>query len=258
MELSYEVELKERPLIEKLDPRTKLAWYALLLCFSLRCDTVLQLSLLLLLGVAASFFGTGSWKQYKAIILIMLLLGLQMLVLQLLFCREGVLLYEWGIIKVYSQAVPLTIIGTLKAMIIVIASLQFFTSASPLEFTLMLMKFKIPYRYAMLVGLGARFVPLMKDEYVSIVESQSTRGLKMDNVWDNIKCLIPTFLPFLYRAVRRATEIALAMELKGYGRNSSRTFAAELSLQKYDMILIGGMLLIISVSFMSGLLSLII
>jgi energy-coupling factor transport system permease protein len=122
----------------------------------------------------------------------------------------------------------------------------------------MLLKFKIPYRYAMLVGLGVRFVPLMKDEYKSIVESQSTRGLKMDSVWDSIRCLIPTFLPFLYRAVRRATEIALAMELKGYGRNISRTFSADLSLQKYDIALIFGMLLIIIISFMSGVLSLII
>lgn len=260
MELSYRNksfghEDKEK-LINKLDPRTKLVWYALMLYFSLSCETAVQLGIVLLMGITASLILTGSVKQYQVIIIIMLLLGLQMLALQLLFCREGVLIYQWGIIKIYSRAVPLTIIGTLKATIIVFASMQFFTSASPQEFTLMLMKFKIPYRYAMLVGLGVRFIPLMKDEYISIIESQSTRGLKMESVWDSINCLIPTFLPFLYRAVRRSTETALAMELKGYGRSKNRTFSADLSIKNYDFALIMGMLLVIIISFVSGILPL--
>ena len=258
MELTCEVEMKRETLIDKLDPRTKLAWYALMLYFSLACQTAAELCLVLLIGLAVSLAATGTLKRYKVMIGIMLLLSLQFLVLQLLFCREGELLYQWGIFKIYSQAVPLTITGMLKASIIVFASTQFFTSASPLEFTLMLVKFRIPYRYAMLVGLGVRFVPLMKDEYMSIVESQSTRGLKMDSVWERIRCLIPTFLPFLYRAVRRATEIALAMELKGFGSSRRRTFSAELSLEKYDQILIVLMVLIIISSMLNGVLSLMI
>lgn len=241
-------------IIDKLDPRTKLVWYALMLYFSLSSETVIQLGIVLLVGITASLILTGTLKQYKVIVMIMLLLGLQMLILQLLFCREGVLIHQWGIIKIYSQAIPLAIIGTLKGTIIVFASMQFFSSASPMDFTLMLMKFKIPYRFAMLVGLCVRFIPLMKDEYKSIIESQSTRGLKMESVWDSIKCLIPTFLPFLYRAVRRSTETALAMELKGYGRNKNRTFSADLAIKNYDFALIIGMLLVIILSFLSGIL----
>jgi len=248
MELSCVVKLRRKMLIEKLDPRTKLVWYVLMLYFSLHFESAAQLGMVLLMGMMVSLILTGSLKQYKVIIAIMLVMGLQMLVLQLLFCREGILIYQWGILKIYSMAIPLAIIGTLKATIIVFASMQFLTSASPMEFTLMLMKFKIPYRFAMLVGIVVRFIPLMKDEYVSIIESQSTRGLKMENVWDSIKCLIPTFLPFLYRAVRRATETALAMELRGYGRSKNRTFTADLSLKSCDYALITGMLLVIIIS----------
>ena len=240
--------------LSKLDPRTKLVWYALMIYFSLSSSTALELSLVLLLGLTASLILTGSLKQYKVMLVIILLLGLQILILQLLFCREGVLLYQWGILKIYSEALPLAITGVLKATIIVFASIQFFTSASPQEFTLMLMKFKIPYRFAMLVGLSARFLPLMKEEYVSIINSQRTRGLKMENVWDNIRGIIPTFLPFLYRAIRRATETALAMELRGYGRSKTRTFSSSLSIKPYDIALITGMLLVITLSLASRLL----
>ena len=243
--------------LSKLDPRTKLAWYALMIYFSLSSGTTVQLCLALLICIMASFILTGSLKQYKVMILILLLLGLQILIVQLLFCREGVLIYQWGILKIYSEALPLAITGILKATLIVFASMQFFTSASPQEFTLMLLKFKIPYRFAMLVGLSVRFLPLMKAEYVSIIDSQRTRGLKMESVWDNIKAIIPTFMPFLYRSVRRATETALAMELRGYGRSKTRTFSSNLAIKHYDVALISAMLLVIIISLTSKILPLI-
>lgn len=241
----------------QLDPRTKLFWYALMIYFSLSCETAVQLSLVLGLGVAVSLILTRSLKQYKVMLVLMLLLGLQILILQLLFCREGVLIYQWGILKIYSGALPLTIIGFLKATIIVFSSMQFFTSSSANDFTLMLMKFKIPYRFAMLVGLSVRFLPLMKEEYTSIINSQRTRGLKMESVWDNIKGLIPTFLPFLYRAIRRSTETALAMELRGYGRGQTRTFSADISLKQQDIALMTAMLVVIIISLAGRLLPLI-
>jgi energy-coupling factor transport system permease protein len=243
--------------LSKLDPRTKLAWYVLMIYFSLSCGTAVQLSLVLLVGIMASLILTGSLKQYKVMIMILLLLGLQILIVQLIFCREGVLIYQWGILKIYSEALPLAITGSLKASIIVFASMQFFTSASPQDFTLMLIKFKIPYRYAMLVGLSVRFLPLMKAEYISIVDSQRTRGLKMVSVWDNLKGVIPTFLPFLYRAVRRSTETALAMELRGYGRSKTRTFTSNLAIKHYDIALISAILLVIIISLASRILPLI-
>ncbi|WP_407311268.1 energy-coupling factor transporter transmembrane component T family protein [Desulfosporosinus sp. SB140] len=243
--------------VSKLDPRTKLVWYALMIYFALSCQTAVQLSLVLLVCIVASLILSGSLKQYKVMIMIILLLGLQILFVQLIFCREGILIYQWGILKIYSEAIPLAITGILKATLIFSASLQFFTSASAQDFTLMLIKFRIPYRFAMLVGLGVRFLPLMKAEYVSIIDSQRTRGLKMENVWDDLKAIIPTFLPFLYRAVRRSTEIALAMELRGYGRSKTRTFSTDLEMKYYDIALIAAMLLVISISLAVRLLPLI-
>ncbi len=232
----------------KLDPRTMLVWYILLIYFSLSSETAVQLCVVLLVSIMVALILTGSLKQYKVMIVILLLLGFQITVVQLLFCREGVLIYQWGILKIYSQALPLAITGILKSILIVFASMQFFTSASAQDFTLMLMKFKIPYRFAMLVGLCVRFLPLMKAEYISIIDSQRTRGLKMESAWDNLKAILPTFMPFLYRAVRRSTETALAMELRGYGRSKTRTFSSSLAMQPYDIALITAMLLVIILS----------
>lgn len=237
--------------LPKFDPRTKFIWYLLVIYFSLVSETAVQLGIVLLICMMVTFVLTGSLKRYKVMIMIILLLGLQILIVQLIFCREGVLVYHWGILKIYSAALPLAITGILKATIVFFASMQFFTSASPQEFTLMLIKFKIPYRFAMLVGLGVRFLPLLKAEYTSIIDSQRTRGLKMDSAWDNLKAILPTFMPFLYRSVRRAAETALAMELRGYGRSKTRTFSSDIVLMSYDVALITVMVMVIIISMLS-------
>src|SRR5665648_1232186 len=97
--------------LSKLDPRTKFAWYALMIYFALSTGTAVQLCLVLLVCIMASLILTGSLKQYKVMIMIILLLGFQILTIQLIFCREGVLLYQSGILKIYSEALPLAITG---------------------------------------------------------------------------------------------------------------------------------------------------
>ena len=76
--------------LSKLDPRTKLVCYALMIYFSLSSETAVQLCLALFGSIMASLIATGSLMQYKVMIMIMLLLSLQILIVQLLFCREGV------------------------------------------------------------------------------------------------------------------------------------------------------------------------
>ena len=60
--------------LSMLDPRTKLAWYVLMIYFSLISGTAVQLCLVLLAGIMASLILTGSLKQYKVVILILLFL----------------------------------------------------------------------------------------------------------------------------------------------------------------------------------------
>lgn len=260
MEFSYSIEQGNQPIkriSDKLDPRTKLVWYLLILTWTLSFHSASSLGIVLLVDIIASLLILRSIKQYKVLIPIMVLLGLQIFILQLIFCREGTLMAQWGIFKIYSEAIPLAVTGILKATLIVFSSMQFFTSATPQEFTLMLIRFKIPYRFAMLVGLCVRFFPIMKAEYVSILDSQKTRGLRMESVWDNLKSIIPTFLPLLYRAVRRSTEMALAMELRGYGRSRTRTFSSSLVMKPYDIALIALMLMVMILSLTSRILPLI-
>ena len=94
----------------------------------------------------------------------------------------------------------------------------------------------VPYRYAMLVSMAERFLPLLKAEYAAIRESQAVRGVAVDGVINQLKILPSTMMPFLYRAVRRTSEIALSMELRGFGKSEKRTMMRERSPATFEII----------------------
>ena len=68
-----------------------------------------------------------------------------------------------------------------------------------------------------------------------IYESQAARGLPMYGTLQKIKGLIPVTMPFLFRSFRRASETALAMELRGFGRQKERTFLKDLRFSRHEL-----------------------
>ena len=114
----------------------------------------------------------------------------------------------------------------------------------------MLIYWHIPYRYAMLVPMVARFFPVMLGEYQSICDSQSARGVPCDTVVEKIRNLPASILPLMYRAMRISNDAALSVELRGYGRHPSRNFQNKINLRPLEgmtiiclMIGFGGVLI---------------
>ncbi|MCG1025171.1 energy-coupling factor transporter transmembrane component T [Dehalobacter sp.] len=222
--------------IEEIDPRTKLVW-----CLTLILTALLSQNLILEVGMIALVMSTdcifsNHLKKYKILLPVMLLVASQILVIQLLFCRDGELVWQWGILSVYTGAIPAAALGISRTAAVTLAAVQFMTWTSATDAALMLIAWGVPYRYAMLVVMTKRFFPLMQKEYLAISESQSVRGYPSEGIKNRIKNLPLTFMPLLYRTVRHTSDIALAMELKGYGRSKQRTFGKQLHLKSWEMI----------------------
>lgn len=219
---------------ERLDPRLKLLWCILLIVATFCYQTIHGEAAIILAAVVADFLFTKSLKKYKVMIILMLVVASQLFLIQFLFCRQGHLIWQWGILKVYSEFWHLALLGTLRTSAIAVSAVQFLTWTSSKQATLMLVGWHIPYRYAMLTGIASRFLPLMQKEYLSICDSQTVRGLPCDGAWNKVKTLLPTFFPFLYRAIRRSSETALSMELRGFGRDKVRTFTTSLHMRGWE------------------------
>lgn len=224
-------------LIDRIDPRIKFLWCILLIFSALSANHIFtEICLLAIILLTDSIF-TRNFKKYKALIAVFFLVASQVFLMQLLFGREGEMIAHWHFISVYSGSVPTAVMGTLRTMVVSLGAIQLFGWTSAEDAVLMLRSFKVPYRYAMLVTMAQRFFPLLKEEYRTIQESLEVRGMETDTVIQKIRILPQTMLPFLYRSLRRTSDIALSMELKGFGYGKERTFSKELCCKPPELLL---------------------
>ncbi len=229
--------------IDRLDPRTKVSWLILMVILALVNTNYGVLVLLPVVVLLSSRAAGIPLRTFTHPVLVLALAALQLFIIQLLFCREGYPIAALGPLEIYSGAVPLALTAALRLSVIVLAGMQFMLWTAPSDLVLMLVKARIPYRFAMLAGLAMRFLPLMERELAGILESQSSRGVTMRTPFQKITALLPVTMPFLYRSFRRAGETALAMELRGFGRYPERTFLYDLKIspwEKFSVILMSG------------------
>lgn len=235
-------------LIDKIDPRMKLVWCLVLLFTALLSDNIVTEAAVLALVLITDILLTKSLKKYKVLLLLFLVVASQIFLMQILFNREGHIIADWWIISVYSGALPAALLGTLRTVAVSCTAIQMLSWTSADDAVLMLVSFKAPYRYAMLVSMAQRFFPLLKAEYQAIVDSQAVRGVPTNGLKNQLRLLPVTFLPFLYRSVSRTSEIALSMELRGFGYAKTRTFMKELHLAKTEVAFMALLLILFLVT----------
>ena len=227
---------KDNVLVGLIDPRTKALWMVTVILLSFFSDNILEMIVILLLIPISSKLLKQKLSSYKNVIPILLILASQLVLLQVLFCRQGDIIYSWWVISIYDQAFPLAAIGILRASTVVLACMQFLSLTSPIDMQLLLMKFRIPYKYATLAAMGFRFMPIIEDEFDMILESQRARGIKMESIWNKIRSLPSISLPLMYRSMRWSKDAALSMELRGFGKYDDHTFMKDLNLSSWDII----------------------
>ena len=89
---------------------------------------------------------------------------------------------------------------------------------------------------AMMIGMALRFIPLLMQETDKIIRAQLSRGARLDqgNIFRRVMAFIPVLIPLFIIIFRRADEIALAMEARGYDGGAGRTRRKPLIWKHYD------------------------
>jgi energy-coupling factor transport system permease protein len=102
---------------------------------------------------------------------------------------------------------------------------------SPLE------RFGFPaHEFAMMMSVALRFIPLLMDEADRIVKAQLSRGARLDqgNAVQRMVAFFPVIIPLFVIIFKRADELALAMEARGYRGGEGRTRRRPLAWKKRD------------------------
>jgi energy-coupling factor transport system permease protein len=89
---------------------------------------------------------------------------------------------------------------------------------------------------AMMMGVALRFLPLLMEEAERIVKAQLSRGARLDqgNLVRRMAAFLPVIIPLFIVIFKRADELALAMEARGYRGGEGRTRRRPLSWKKSD------------------------
>ena len=88
---------------------------------------------------------------------------------------------------------------------------------------------------ALVLSIALRFVPTLLDEARRIKDAQLCRGARLDgNVFLKIKVFSSMLIPLFASALRRADNLALAIEARGYRGGEGRTSYVELRFKAGD------------------------
>lgn len=249
--------------IHRLDPRSKLLFvvffvfavflannvitYALLLAFTLMVIMISRIRLYFLLN------------GLKPILLLVIFT----FVMHLFFTREGALLIDWGIFKVYEEGLRQGIFISMRFLVLVLVTSILTLTTSPISITDGMedllgpfKRFKLPvHELALMMSISLRFIPTLMDETDKILKAQLARGsdISSGTLKERVRAVIPLLVPLFVSAFKRAEDLAVAMEVRGYRGGDGRTRYRQLKWDFRDttaMIIL--VVLVVSLYFLRG------
>ncbi len=91
-----------------------------------------------------------------------------------------------------------------------------------------------------MISISLRFIPTLMDELEKISKAQASRGVdfKTGSWKSRIYAVIPLLVPLFISAFKRAENLAIAMEARGYRGDVGRTKLRKLQMTKLDYMAI--------------------
>ncbi|HID93371.1 MAG TPA: energy-coupling factor transporter transmembrane protein EcfT, partial [bacterium (Candidatus Stahlbacteria)] len=215
--------IDKRSFIHRLDPRTKIVgaigFFALALVF----NHPLYVFILLCIPIILSSISFTLGNIYRMRVL-----------LTLLFFFSSVL---WPIfLRLSREAILYGIAMGLRLDMMTITGILFLSTTRQEELSFGLHKLGIPYRIGFALSMATRLVPVFLGTGSTVIEAQKSRGLDLDtgNIFVRIKKHIPLIIPIFVSAIKNTDKLAMALESKGFGSDSPRTYYIESRLDVRD------------------------
>ena len=96
---------------------------------------------------------------------------------------------------------------------------------------------KVPvHEIAMMMSIALRFIPILTEELEKIMKAQTARGIDFESggLLKRVKSMVPIIVPLFVAAIRRANDLAMAMESRCYHGGVGRTKLKPLKYEKRD------------------------
>ncbi|WP_101846981.1 energy-coupling factor transporter transmembrane protein EcfT [Halobacillus sp. Marseille-P3879] len=238
-----------RSVVHRLDPRTKIAIIFLFVVIVFFANSVMSYGLLTLFSVGSAF-ATRIKVRYilKGLKPVWFLIAFTFL-LHLFVTREGEVIATIAGWDLYREAVLQGATISLRFFLLIMVTSLLTLTTTPIEITdaiehLLgpLKKVRFPvHELALMMSISLRFIPTLMQETEKISKAQASRGVdfRTGSFKDRIKAIIPLLVPLFVSAFKRAEELAMAMEARGYKGGEGRTKLRELQIGRIDYVISG-------------------
>jgi energy-coupling factor transport system permease protein len=204
--------------LHRLDARTKLLLVLVLLVstFIFPYTWVMPLLPIVLMWALG---GIPPWK-YGAFLLFMVPLIFAVTAIQALSGGAPYFATRVLGISVSQPGFESGLVVALRLASMGIAFIMFSMTTDPFDWGLSMYKGGLPYRISFMFAFAMRFLPLLQEELAIIRDALSARGAEVFSLKRPIRFLkgvAISVIPLGVGALRRSQDIALAMELRGFG-----------------------------------------
>lgn len=239
--------------VHKLDPRTKLILLILIIVFIFVSQNWISLSVLIAFVLFSMILSKIPLRMYLKNLKAILPIIIFTMLINLFYSGNGEIEPAWTLnlfwgLKITSIALNRALYMIVRILLLIIASAELTYTTTPNSLTDGIEKLLSPLRFiglkkvvhtlAMMMTIALRFIPTLIEETFKIMNAQKARGADLENgkLLQRIKALIPILIPLLISSVRRAYELAEAMECRCYNGGESRVRMKQLKYFLKDYI----------------------
>lgn len=234
-------------LVHRLDPRTKITIIFFFVFIVFFANNVGSYSLLTVFALTCMFTSKVPIRFIIKGLTPVWFLIIFTFILHLFVTREGTVIFEFWIFEFYSGGLIQGIAISVRFFLLILVTSLLTLTTTPIEITDAiedmlhpLKRFKFPvHELALMMSISLRFIPTLMQETDKISRAQASRGVdfKTGPIKDRIKAVVPLLVPLFVSAFKRAEELAMAMEARGYQGGEGRSKLRELKIEKRDILI---------------------
>ena len=235
-------------LIHQMDPRAKLLLIFFYVFIVFLANSVLTYALLGIYTLGIVLLTKVQLRYILSGLKPILWVILFTFILHVFLTKEGDLLVDLGWLQIYEGGVTQGIFISLRLLFLIIMTTILTLTSTPIEITDGMESLLAPFKkiglptheLALMMSISLRFIPTLMQETEKIMKAQAARGVEFTSgpIKDRMKAVVPLLIPLFISSFKRAEELAIAMEARGYRGGEGRTKLRVLQWRGLDTLML--------------------
>lgn len=235
-----------KSIVHKTDPRIKILLMILIIVFIFVSANIYALSLSALFIIFSIILSKVPFKMYfknmKAILPVLIFTA----IINIFYSNSGTVLLEFWKFVITTGGLYRSLFMSLRIILLIFISAVLTYTTTPNDLTDAIESLLSPLKFlglknavhtlAMMMTIALRFIPTLIEEAEKIMNAQKARGADLESggLVQRVKALIPILIPLLISSVRRASDLAEAMECRCYNGGEGKTRMKQMKLHLTD------------------------